>query len=85
MLLDCGDAAFPGPDSDCFKNIHGPDLAVTGTPGVGTGDDDIQDVVCLFVRGQDLYPDLGQQVHVVLGTAVHLGVARAAGRSRWPR
>ncbi|GAP57914.1 glucose-6-phosphate 1-dehydrogenase [Arthrobacter sp. Hiyo1] len=72
-------------DTDCFVDVYGPDLAVTGTAGIGGSNQDIEDVVCLLIRGQDLHADLGKQIHVVLGPAVHLGVttlpAVAAGRA----
>src|SRR6266545_936488 len=67
----------PLPGSDPNHGVHGdgPDLAVADTTGLGGLDDDVHHVLGVLVVDQHLDPDLGYQVHGVLGAPVDLGVA----------
>ena len=51
-----------------------PHLAVTDLPGGGRGDDGVHDLVALPVVDEDLDADLGDEVHLIFRTSVHLGV-----------
>src|SRR5436305_14751913 len=64
-----------GTDPDHLFDGGDPDLAVTDLPGTGSGDDSIDDLLYVDLVGHHLDPDLGQELHRVLGAPVHLGVA----------
>src|SRR5947209_8511306 len=54
---------------------HDPHLAVSDLPGTRGPDDRSRDSFDVRVLDEELEPELGQVVDLVLGTAVHLGVA----------
>src|SRR4051812_43349078 len=67
----------PFPRANPHQVLDGrqPDLPVTDLAGGCGLDDDVDDVLCVVVRDDDLQPHLRDEVHGVLRTAVDLGVA----------
>src|SRR5690606_6712611 len=68
-------SAFAGPHADHRVDRPRPDLAGADLAGVGGLDDGVVDLLVVVLLDADLDPDLGHQVHLVLGAAVDLGVA----------
>src|SRR6266705_801247 len=64
-----------GADPHDLFGGHHPDLAVADRPGPGARHDRLDDVVDLLVVDRDLEPGLRDELHLVLGAAVDLGVA----------
>jgi hypothetical protein len=68
-------SALTGADPHGGLDGDRPDLAVTDLAGAGGADHDLDELVGVRVVHQNLYADLGDQVHGVLGAPVDLGVA----------
>ncbi len=64
-----------GPDADHPIDVSNPDLAITDLVGSCCTGDDVDDRVGLFVVDDDRHADLRDEVNLVLGTAICLGVA----------
>src|SRR4029453_6886700 len=70
-----------GADAQRLLDAQHPDLAVADRAGAGTVDDRLEHVLDRAALGQDLAPRLGQQLDLVLGAAVDLGVAALAAEA----
>src|SRR6478736_2307942 len=69
---------LPGSDPDGHVDRLDPQLPVTDLPGASIVDDRVRHLLGLDVAGEDLHPDLGEEVDLVLAAAVHLGVSALA-------
>ena len=73
--------ALPGPDTHDLVDRGDPHLAVTDLAGRGGLDDGVHDAGGVELADDDLDADLGHEVHLVLRTAVDLGVAALAAEA----
>src|SRR5712691_3249521 len=65
---------LPGPDPVHLLDRDDPDLAVPDLAGPGRGEDGVDDGLGLVVFDHDLHLDLRDEVHLILGAPVDLGV-----------
>src|SRR5919109_1301799 len=71
-------ALFTGPDADGPVDGHQPDLAVADLSGLRRPGDGVGDLVGIDAVAQDLDLDLGDEIDLVLGAPIGLGVAALA-------